>query len=210
MSPTNKNSVCSFQKLSKPINSITLNGKDFSLFKDYTVQVKSELKDLSFTDKLKYLEARAKLVFLDAVDEILFLQKSQILAKFHDLNIITIICCGIESLGHYLIGKGDGFSGDSFRAFVVEFMPDYSTVVDQLWYHFRNGLAHGFCIKYGGIERDLDAPFKVDGQEGLKIDFDFFVSDFERAFNDFFRRLEANRTQYETAFTKIFEELLIA
>jgi hypothetical protein len=58
---------------------ILLNGIKFNLFKDYVD--KKALKALPFSDKVKYLEARARLVFLDPLEEMIYLEKSKKISK---------------------------------------------------------------------------------------------------------------------------------
>ncbi len=79
-------------------NHITLNGKEFSLFKDYSLKQRGDLRALPTDDKLKYLEERARLVFLDALDEWLSFLNSESLSSFHELNMVTLACCAIEGL----------------------------------------------------------------------------------------------------------------
>lgn len=47
-------------------NRITLNGNEFSFFKDYSLKQRDNLRALPTDDKFKYLEERPRLVFLDA------------------------------------------------------------------------------------------------------------------------------------------------
>jgi hypothetical protein len=188
-------------------NRIILNGKEFSLFKDYSLKQRDDLRALPMDDKLRYLEERARLVFLDALDEWLSLLNSKCLSSFHELNMVTLVCCAIEGLGHYL--TGDDNAGDAFRRFIGEFMPAFSPVQNELWNDFRNGLAHGFCIKHGGIEKNLCKPFMSDGEKGIKLDFDIFVSDFKTAFDNFFKKLETEKEKFEENFTARFKEVLI-
>jgi hypothetical protein len=186
---------------------ITLNGKEFDLFKDYSLKHRDDLRTLPIDDKLKYLEERARLVFLDALDEWLSLLHWKCLSSFHELNIVTLVCCAIEDLGHYLTGDDD--AGKAFKRFITEFMPVFSSVQNKLWDDFRNGLAHGFCIKHGGIEKDLVKPFKSDSEKGIELDFDIFVSVFKEAFDNFFKKLEADKEKFKENFTARFEEVLI-
>lgn len=207
---------CDLKRLPAPINTVNLGGQEMSLFKGYVD--KSLLEALSFNDKITYLKARAILIFLDPLEEILYLEKENALAKFHLLNVMTIICCAIEGLGHYLTGKvGIGTAKTAFEKFVKDFMnPDFQKVHDGktysliLWEYFRNGLAHGFVIEKGGIERKLSGYFNVNPQIGLEIDIDYFVSDFKKAFEDFFKKLqsEGDNSKLGKHFKKVFQKRL--
>jgi hypothetical protein len=207
---------CGLNRLPAPINTLNFGGQEMSLFKGYVD--KSLLKALSFDDKITYLRARAILIFLDPLEEILYLEKENALAKFHLLNLMTIICCAIEGLGHYLTGKvGFRTARPAFEKFVKEFMnPDFQKVHNGktysriLWEYFRNGLAHGFVIEKGGIERKLSGYFNVDPKIGLEIDVDLFVSDFKKGFEDFFKKLqsEGDNSGLGNNFKKIFQKRL--
>ena len=187
-----------------------------SLFKGYVD--KSLLKALNFGDKIIFLKARAILIFLDPLEEILYLERENALAKFHLLNVMTIVCCAIEGFGHYLTGEvGMGTATPAFKKFVKTFMNadfqkvyDGETYSDILWKYFRNGLAHGFVIEKGGIERKLPGYFNVDPQIGLEIDIDYFVSDFKKAFEAFFGKLqtEGDNSKLGNNFKKVFQKRL--
>jgi hypothetical protein len=205
--------TCGFNRLPATSDKIVLNGIEFSLFKDYVD--KGALAGLSFDDKLRYLKARAMLVFLEPIDEIFGLEKSGHLAKYHLLDLVTIICCAIEGLGHYL--KGTDESGPSFKLFIEEFMKTLLTIQsgkpisDYLWEDYRNGLAHGFCIKNGGIERGGSWYFKPDPKIGLQINIDSLILDFKQSFEKFFDRLqvEGENGTFGEAFKKRFKEIFL-
>lgn len=177
---------------------------------------KSVLKTLNFNDKLTYLKERAKLIFLDSLREILYLEGNGGLAKYHLLNMTSVICLAIEGLGHFLTGTDQ--SWESFKLFVSNFMHqefqrffyDGRTYSRMLWDDFRNGLAHGFYIKKGGIERNKPWYFRIDDKIGLQINFDELFLDFENAFEKFFRRLQSDgeNSQFGDSFKKRFEALL--
>jgi predicted nucleic-acid-binding Zn-ribbon protein len=207
---------CGVERLDRPQNEIELAGKKIQLFLGYAD--KSVLKALNFHDKVAFLEKRAKLVFLDSLEEIFYLVGENALAKFHFLNATTIICCAIEGLGHYWTGSDE--SGRSFKEFIKEFMdPEFQktltvdgkqcTYSEILWEDFRNGLAHGFYIKRGGIERG-EFFFKFDDKIGLQINIDRLFLEFKKAFGDFFDRLQLSdeRSALGQNFIKRFEDFL--
>lgn len=198
-----------------PQKEIQLGGKKISLFLGYVD--KSVLKALNFDEKVTFLKERARLVFLDALEELFYLEGEGALSKFHLLNATTIICCAIEGLGHYLTGTDD--TGTSFRKFIEEFMdPDFQknltingktyTYSDIIWQDFRNGLAHGFYIKRGGIERG-NFYFNFDQKIGLEVNIDCLFSDFKNAFGRFFDKLQSSdeKSTLGKAFTRRFGEL---
>jgi len=207
---------CGMKRMEPPQNEIELGGKKISLFFDYND--KSVLKALNFNDKVTFLQERAKLVFLDSLEELFYLEREKALTKFHLLNATTIICCAIEGLGHYLTGTDE--AGASFKEFIKEFMdPEFQKTLtvngkpfsysDIAWEDFRNGLAHGFYIKRGGIERE-NFYFHFDHKIGLQVNIDCFFSDFKNAFVSFFDKLQSSdeKSIFGKTFTRRFEELL--
>ena len=79
----------------------------------------------------------------------------------------SVLLNGIEALGSFLTASGS--SQVRFYAFVETYMESWDTTVAKspyatsndlkeiLWKHFRNGIAHGFCIERGGIDNEADA-----------------------------------------------------
>lgn len=209
---------CDLKRLPAPINKINFGGQEMSLFKGYVD--KSLLKALNFGDKIIFLKARAILIFLDPLEEILYLERENALAKFHLLNVMTIVCCAIEGFGHYLTGEvGMGTATPAFKKFVKTFMNadfqkvyDGETYSDILWKYFRNGLAHGFVIERGGIERYMHEYFNINPKIGLEIDIDKFVLDFKKAFGEFFEKLlsEGENSELGNNFKKVFHKILCA
>lgn len=189
------------------ISEITLEGKKINLFIDDAK--KPVLKSLNYQSKITWLEERAKLLLLDPVQEILEKQSKRELSKYHLLNLTTILCCAMEGLGRYMPGSSK--PGKAFKNFVEHFMPEAKHYGKNLWEDFRNGLAHGFCIQKGGIEQNENWYFREHPTIALQVNIDRFVSDFERAFQDFFDRLKSESETGECgkSFLKRFEYLFL-
>jgi hypothetical protein len=164
---------------------VQIDGKAWKLFKDYD---KPHYSYLSPTGKIEYLEKRVQLILIDPLEEI----KQKVLAnsttEYYWLCIITLVCCGIEATGGYLIGRDQriafkkGTSPKAFKEFVRRYMPDYNAYVHDLWKFFRNGLAHGFCIQKGGIELNLPNPAQRNTNIGVQINGDEFFDKFKTGF----------------------------
>ena len=62
-----------------------------------------------------------------------------------EVGTIVLTVLGIESLSGYLIG--DESNHETFKAFIDNFMPEYSSHAVTLYKCIRNGLAHDYVIK---------------------------------------------------------------
>jgi hypothetical protein len=114
----------------------------------------------------------------------------------------TCICCSIEALGKFHTGVLDrGNSGNNFKSFVRRYMdPKWCSsqlagkyYVDLLWDNFRNGLAHGFTIKSGGLEKGKTyfQIAQIGGVRQLEVDPTRFLRDFRNASRKFIAELMA-------------------
>jgi hypothetical protein len=113
-----------------------------------------------------------------------------------------------------------GTGASSFNAFVTDFMhADFKKQVHKTTYakllhdHFRNGLAHGFTIKWGGFE-NTSTYFRINSVGSttmLVIDPGLLYLDFAGGASDFVAKLKDAPdapTRY-TKFSVVFEELWI-
>ena len=112
----------------------------------------------------------------------------------------TCICCAIEALGKFYTGRlNRGNSWDNFEKWIAKYMDkDFSKTFNGvqykklLWDDFRNGLAHGFTIKNGGYDFQINyfEVKSVGGVNQLEIDPKLFYQDFLAAFNSYISDLE--------------------
>lgn len=125
-----------------------------------------------------------------------------------NLALMTIICCGIETLGHYLEGRIlnekvvcpecqqiKGKSAADFRAFVKKYMDKYKKIAHQLYKNFRSGLAHGFRINEGQIVENIKEPYKkekINGQTLIRVHLWQFVDAYEEAVKRYFLELKGD------------------
>jgi len=114
----------------------------------------------------------------------------------------TCICCSIEALGKFHTGVLDrGNSGNNFKSFVRRYMDRKwcssqlagKYYVDLLWDNFRNGLAHGFTIKSGGLQKGKTYFHieQIGGVRQLEVDPTRFLRDFRDASRKFIAELMA-------------------
>jgi len=142
----------------------------------------------------------------------------------------SILLNGVEALGsfipydrkitkeHY---KKKGSNYFAFRAFIKEYMKKWDTEVrgtsykDRngnvyknvylplvLWDHFRNGIAHAFVVKGGGIEyMKKPLKWKVESNGQLEIEPVRFFKSFLIGVNKFFVDIKSkHRTSFLTRF----------
>ena len=223
--------VCGFETLTDAQSAIRLNGEEFSLFKDFLHESGKVpiLASLPFELRVKYLEERAKLILLEPLEELIYLINRNVTKKYHLLNILTLICCCIEALGHYLLPKKirkenkkvHASPRDYFKKFVKVFMNEdfqkkcgkterkYS---DFIYNVFRSGLAHGFCVERGGITKATGIYFNYDmGKDTLILDIDCLIEDFREVFSEFFKTLYSGGSAgtYGVTFENRFKQLIL-
>lgn len=127
------------------------------------------------------------------------------------LGVVTIICCGIEALGGFYKGEA---KGEHFKDFVIDYMhPAYKKDRNKLVAlrdNFRNGLAHGFCIKRGGFSWGKKY-FTEHKALGLLISIDELFEDFKKAFLKYINDLENENKNSEMVknFKKRFKGVFI-
>jgi hypothetical protein len=172
---------------------ITIDGINWTLFKDYD---KPNYIYLSLQGKIEYLEKRVQLILIDPLEEIKQRSLAKSTSEYYWLCLVTLVCCGIEATGAYLVGrdrKGIKKKGENFKAFkmfINQYMPIYKPYVNDLWKYFRNGLAHGFCIVKGGIELGLSNPAQRDVNIGIQINADEFFDNFKKGFSNYIAHIK--------------------
>jgi len=148
----------------------------------------------------------------------------------------SLLLNGIEALGsflpenktitkeHYNKNKNSR-NYFAFKQFIVNYMRDWDVSVKGtdyrdkeglryedvyipliLWDYFRNGIAHAFVVKGGGIEYEADKTgflIKYDGY--LEIGPIKFFQDFEKALENYFAEVrEPYRTRFISQFNKAY------
>lgn len=136
----------------------------------------------------------------------------------------SILLNGVEALGYFLHysktyvhehWRKRGANYFAFREFIQRYMKDWDVLVqgtsykssylpEILWDHFRNGIAHNFVIKGGGIEYEADPTrWKIKWGGYLEIGPTRFFDDFLKGVTDFF---EDAKSKHQVNFLSRFKE----
>jgi len=182
---------------------------EFTLFYDYDKKI---LKNLSTDGKIDWLRYRFESFFLRPLEKI-FDQDSDVFKALNNdagdqyvpdfytfmIAAFSVLLNGIEALGSFLIENGE--NKDRFRTFIQKYMHEWDIQISKLdcphkamwlilWKYYRNGIAHGFRVEYGGIEI-RETNVKYDIKNGvLQINPIRFFYDFEKGKYQFFSDLK--------------------
>ena len=119
-----------------------------------------------------------------------------------------------EALGSFLTPLSS-HNKDNFYAFISAYMNSWDLRVPNspyqidylpeiLWKYFRNGIAHGFAIRRGGIYNEADPTKWRVVESRLEIGPNAFFKDFSTGVASFF--LEVN-TIHRASFLRRFQEV---
>ncbi|HXH28732.1 MAG TPA: hypothetical protein VNL37_06780 [Candidatus Polarisedimenticolia bacterium] len=154
---------------------------------------RDDLSRLSDDAKIDWLEGRVHRILIGPLREMRRMARGAPTggaesAAFWNLGIVTLICSGIEALGHHLHGRKAVRSGSvrDFQEFIDAFMPDYGPVKEAIYGDFRCGLAHSLVTRRGSIEEKLGRPYLRDRRGHLRLDLDRFFQAFVVAVERYF------------------------
>jgi hypothetical protein len=192
----------------------------------------ANLRLLDYNQRIQWLRYRFSLVFMTPFNELRKLERPDC---YIWLCILNLLCAAVEALSKF---EFHGSDRDCFVGFVEKYFgaqftssalnlhdpgPRYARAVtpaQHLYKYFRSGLAHSFCIEWGGIlHREDGAPeYLFEANTGLGPDKALgivpreLVTDFLSATNLFFQRLEASNPSDPLAapFIQRFEEVFLA
>jgi hypothetical protein len=164
------------------------------------------LRTLNYAGRVEWFRYRFELVFLTPFRRLVALESNNCYVW---LCVMELVGAAIQALANLAIGQGNGH--EKFCAFVSTYLPVFARVnldlqdptggrrnkvartpADHLYKFFRSGLAHSFCIEWGGIQHREERPdlgpdylFSTmlgrNGEHGLGIVPREFVPDFEAA-----------------------------
>jgi hypothetical protein len=185
---------------------INIAGLEFSGFPG---RDSAHLRTLGYHDRVRWLRYRFNLVFLTPFLELRRLERSDC---YIWLCVVNLLCSAIEAFAGFEF-RGDG--RERFAQFVEKYFraefrnsglslydpePGSAAVTpaEHLYKYFRCGLAHSFCIEWGGIlHREDGAPsylFEANTGHGSEKSLGIvpreLVDDFLNAVNCFFQGLE--------------------
>lgn len=184
-----------------------IEGRDFSLFYDYDQLRDGKLSLLAKKGKIEWFAARMHKVFLEPVRRIIYPQSAAYLALHSNpaepdpprnvaIAAFSIILNGVEACGSFLTSK-NSTKRDNFQTFMKSYMKRWdknvsktryqdSNLIEILWKHFRNGIAHQFVIEGGGVEYELKKRWVV--RRGmLEVNPRLFFEDLEAGLRKFLR-----------------------
>jgi hypothetical protein len=126
------------------------------------------------------------------------------------LCAVNLLCTAVEALSSFEFDSQSGM--EDFARFVEEHFPTFRNTAlrldepkvnrtpatkpsEHLYRYFRSGLAHGFCIEWGGLlHREDGAPNylsvrkPIGNLQSLVIAPRDLIGEFENAIDDFFRK----------------------
>src|SRR6202158_1291325 len=169
------------------------------------------LRNLNYRDRIRWFKYRFGRVFLTPFAEFRKLERADC---YIWLCVVNLVCSAIEALSRFQ------FEGSSDRDCFVQFVEKYfapafqqpklslydprpekgreaSTSAEHLYKYFRSGLAHSFCIEWGGLQHREDGapaylfetPQGHAGQRALGIVPRELIADFKRAVDSYFLAL---------------------
>ncbi len=163
---------------------------------------RDDLSSLTDEEKIEWLEGRVHRVLISPLRDMMRRTSRGAArgasedpsAAYWNLAIVTLICSGIEALGHHLHGRKAVRSGSvrDFQEFIDAFMPDYSPVREQIYNDFRSGLAHSLVPRRGSVEERLHRPFLRDRRGHLRLDLDRFFHGFVVGVENYFVAVREN------------------
>lgn len=167
---------------------------------------KDILHTLDHQGRVAWLKYRFDTFFMDPFRKLLMLDGS----TYVWLCAVNLLCTAVEALSSFELDLGPGNGMREFAEFVERHFPAFKTSLieldeaghqrtpakrpsEHLYRYFRSGLAHGFCIEWGGLlHREDGAPDYLSTRtplgnlKSLVIAPRDLVSEFERAVEEFF------------------------
>ncbi|HYS94047.1 MAG TPA: hypothetical protein VEL48_11480 [Candidatus Acidoferrales bacterium] len=220
------------------ISRTQIEGKDFTLNFDYDQLRDGKISKLSDDGRIEWFRQRMHYIFLEPIGR-LFKGKSpayrelnsskqtDLPARSFVIASFSVLLNGIEALGSFLTSSRK--NDVRFCTFIAKYMSSWDVTVQNspystndlkkiLWKHFRNGIAHGFCIKHGAIDNEADTArggWRVVADAGpsgtsqshLEIGPNAFFRDFRGGVDRFFEDVKTDphhRANFLSRFREIY------
>jgi len=178
-----------------------IEGIEFTLHFDYDQLQEKNLSRLSDEGKIEWFRLRMNYVFLTPLKSLYggrapayralnSTKQNDLPARSFVIATFSVLLNGIEALGSFMTER-QASKRDNFFAFMTTYMPEWDTVQKGdlktlLWKHFRNGIAHGFCIERGGIDNEADEARWIERAGFLHVGPNAFFKDFVAGVERFF------------------------
>lgn len=180
-----------------------------------------DLARLTFRGRVDWVEYRFQAFFLETFDRIVALEHE----TYVWLCVVNLLTSAVDALAHFEFDNDSG--PERFARFVERYFdPIFTrpmrlseppnahgrparTSAEHFYKYFRSGLAHSFCIEWGGLlhredgapEYLFETPQGHNGQRALGIVPRELVRDFRQAVGRYFAALRA-RTFNEPEFVQ--------
>jgi hypothetical protein len=207
--------------------SIRIEGMNFTGFPGFD---SNNLRRLSYRGRVRWLQYRIRLVFVEPFARLVNGERD----AYVWLCVVNLLCSGVEALASF---EFQGTGMDRFKSFVETYfkrtwrttrlnlhdpMPGRQQAVrpaEHLYKFFRCGLAHSFCIEWGGLlHREDGAPkylyearTRPPGQNSLGVVPRELVKDFLRAVDRFIAGAAkaGPRSKLRASFNRRFEQVFL-
>jgi hypothetical protein len=202
---------------------VEIEGMEFTGFAGFDI---ARLPNLTYSGRVAWLRARFDLVFLAPFNNFVGLDNE----CYVWLCVVNLLTTAVEALADF---EFDGTGRERFSKFIEKyFSPDFRkgvlklddpikhiavTPAEHLYQFFRCGLAHSFCIEWGGLlhreDGATDYLFErepMPGQKSLGIVPRELVKDFLSAVDKFFKESaswspgSAEAMKFDSHFREIF------
>jgi hypothetical protein len=206
---------------------IEIDGTEFSGFpgRDFP-----KLAGLTFHGRVTWVEYRFNAFFLDTFDRLVGLEND----SYIWLCVVNLLTSAVEALAHFDFGDKSGqvrFANFVTRYFDPAFRipmqlgePPHAkgraapTSAEQFYKYFRSGLAHSFCIEWGGLQHReqagtaylFETPQGHNGENALAIAPRELVADFRQATKHYFAAIrmrqphESEYIQFNARFQEVY------
>lgn len=209
-----------------------IQGREFSGFpgRDY-----ASLRQLDYEGRVAWFQFRFALVFVRPFERFMTMEDPDC---YIWLCAMSLVGSALSSLADF---AGRGGAPQKFTAFVNRYMPSFDqaafnlhdptantrnhaavTPSDHFYRFFRNGLAHNFCIQWGGLQHReeignvghdylFETSQGIHGEHGLGIVPREFVANFRTACSRFITDLERAQlgSDLQLAFDRTFERVYL-
>jgi hypothetical protein len=211
---------------------VNIEGQEFTGFPGFDVR----LHMLSYEGRVHWLRYRFELVFLTPFRQIL---QMEAVDCYIWLCVVSLISAAAQALSGFVYARGT--DAERFSMFLRTYLPSGAfnapmefddpradrhpsrTSAAQFYKFFRNGLAHSFCIEWGGLQHRQEVPgagpsylFEAHqgpaGERSLGVIPRELVQDFLAGVERFFTTVEAFAIggQERAIFNRCFERVFMA